>query len=471
MMVADGIGGMRKIEDHRFEQGEWPISCQIPVEQEQAERWSRYLRWSCHTRGWQWGALGQLDRAENSGTISISDSGKPQLDVVWERKRDHPLKVKARLAASAALTLASAEEFFREVNDGCRSGHTVPLYVRGTLHYEGLAWRGELWLDDNTRLAPPSQQDEAATLGPRIVHVDVMLACIGEPDVPYARHQMLVELSAFLSVVMCRAVQQLAVGRAWAWTPDMKGCEVRYLGYLEPENPVSMPSRGEFSQVPFYPPDNPPLGIVSQNEILVRADIAELWGMYRILSAEKRLQFLQSAAKWQEAMMHWQDRPSLSFALMAVSCEALKPPDADARRNCYDVVEALLGRVALDQIRQNSFPAQDVRSTHLHSGEFHGSELIMMAFMRTYDDPSFQEAHRTMARITPAAIIEWLKRQGEFEFAKVTKPKGSRMIRRFVRENTTLACGLSLVVGVLMGWAGAAILTLPSAVREQCTGC
>jgi hypothetical protein len=42
--------------------------------------------------------------------------------------------------------------------------------------------------------------------------------------------------------------------------------------------------------------------------------------------------FCKTAAKWQEAMIHWQDRPSLSFALMAVSCEALKPSDADRRQ-------------------------------------------------------------------------------------------------------------------------------------------
>src|SRR5437588_12706205 len=94
MMVADGIGGMRKIEDHRFGQGGWPISFEIPLEQEQAEQWSRYLCWRCRSRGWQLASLGQLDRSENSGTISISDDGTRQLDVVWERKRNRPLKVK-----------------------------------------------------------------------------------------------------------------------------------------------------------------------------------------------------------------------------------------------------------------------------------------------------------------------------------------------------------------------------------------
>ena len=50
---------------------------------------------------------------------------------------------------------------------------------------------GELWLDDKVRLAPPSRQDETATSGPRIVHVDVMLDCVGPPDVRHALRQFL----------------------------------------------------------------------------------------------------------------------------------------------------------------------------------------------------------------------------------------------------------------------------------------
>ena len=109
------------------------------------------------------------------------------------------------------------------------------------------------------------------------------------------------------------------------------------------------------------------------------------------MDAEHRLQFLQAAAKWQEAMIHFQDRPSLSFALMAVSCEALKPSDADRRNNCYGVIEALLGKAVADGLRQNPWPPQHVRNMHLHIGEFHGSELMMANFMRTYQDPSFRK--------------------------------------------------------------------------------
>jgi hypothetical protein len=72
-----------------------------------------------------------------------------------------------------------------------------------------------------------------------------------------------------------------------------------------------MPVRGALKRVPFYTPDDPS-SLRPDNEIAVRADIADLWSLYRAMSEKQRLQFLQAAAKWQEAMIHWQDRPSLS---------------------------------------------------------------------------------------------------------------------------------------------------------------
>jgi hypothetical protein len=449
--VADGAGGMMEVKDRRFENGDWPIKFEVPVEREQADRWPRYLSAGCHPRGWSSSALGQIDRAENSGTITIIATGQPQIDIVWERKRARPMKVRARLASSSILSLSEAEQFFNEVNESSASAVTEPIYVRGTLQYDGgLPWRGELWLDDKTRLGPPSLQDETAINSPRHVHVDAILECIGKPDVAYARQQMLLEVSAFLSVVMQKAVRLPDQGRVCVFTADMKGCEVRSLGYLEPDNPLSMPSRGTAKPVPLYALDNPPRGIDgSTNEISIRSDIADLWRLYQSLGVEQRVQFLQAAAKWQEAMIHWQDRPSLSFALMVIACEALKPPDADYRQNCYDVIEALLGRKAVERIRQNPFPAQDVRSTHLHTGEFHGSELAMMAFLSSYHDPSFREAHREMARVAPKAIIKWLKRRGTFQ---MPTPKNRRTFRRWLRDNIIVTCGAIFGLGLAIGW-------------------
>ena len=311
-----------------------------------------------------------------------------------------------------------------------------------------MAWRGELWLDDRTRLAPPSLQDETATIGPRIVHVDAITECIGEPDIISARQKMLLEVSAFLSVVTGRAVRLLDQGRAWVWTADMKSCEVRTLGYLEPANPLSMPSRGTVKPVPLYALDNPPQGIDgSTNEIAVREDVADLWGLYCGLDAERRAQFLQAASKWQEALIHWQNRPSLSFTLMVIACEALKPPDDG--RNCYAVIEALLGQEAVDRIRQSPFPAQNVRSTHLHTGEFHGSELVLVDFLSSYRDPSFREGHREMFKVTSEAIIEWLKREGTFE---MPTPKDRRTFRRWLRDNIIVASGVIFGFGLAIGW-------------------
>ena len=449
--VADGAGGMMEVKDRRFENGDWPIKFEVPVEQEQADRWPRYLAAECHRRGWGWSGLGQLERPANSGAIVVSANGKTQLDIVWERKRDRPMRGRARLASSSNLSSLEAEQFINEVNSSCASAVTEPIYARGTLQYDdGLAWRGELWLDTKMRLGPPSLQDEIAVTGPRRVHVDAILDCIGRPDVPYVRQQMLLEVSAFLSVVMKKAVRLEDQGRAWTYTTDIQSCEVRNLGYLEPANPPNMPSPGIAKPVSLYALDNAPRGIDgSTNEISLRSDIADLWALYRSLVADQRRQFLQAAAKWQEAIIHWQDRPSLSFTLMAIACEALKPPDADDRQNCYDVIEALLGRRAVDRIRQNPFPAQRVRSTHLHTGQFHGSEFVMMDFLSSYHDPSFREAHREMFKTTPAAIIEWLKRRGIFQ---MPTPRNRRTFLRWLRDNIIAAFGVIFGFGLAIGW-------------------
>jgi hypothetical protein len=134
---------------------------------------------------------------------------------------------------------------------------------------------------------------------------------------------------------------------------------------------------------------------------------------------------------------------------MAIACEALKPPDADDRQNCYDVIEALLGRTAVDRIRQNPFPAQRVRSTHLHTGQFHGSEFVMMDFLSSYHDPSFREAHREMFKTTPAAIIEWLKRRGIFQ---MPTPRNRRKFLRWLRDNIIAAFGVIFGFGLAIGW-------------------
>jgi hypothetical protein len=92
-----------------------------------------------------------------------------------------------------------------------------------------------------------------------------------------------------------------------------------------------MPVRASCAPVPLYPvthPDNAIRGIDgTQTGIALPEDVLDLWARFRALDGQQRRKFLQVAAKWQEALMHWQDRSTLSFALMVIACEALKPSD------------------------------------------------------------------------------------------------------------------------------------------------
>ncbi len=79
----------------------------------------------------------------------------------------------------------------------------------------------------------------------------------------------------------------------------------------------------------------------------------------------------------------------------------------------------------------------------------------MIDFMRTYEDPSFRDAHREMAKVTPASLVEWLKKRGVFTMPNVRR---QRSLRRWVRDNVvitlSLAVSVSLLIGLLLGATG-----------------
>src|SRR5205807_8418312 len=104
-------------------------------------------------------------------------------------------------------------------------------------------------------------------------------------------------------------------------------------------------------------------------EQFLPSDVAELWTVYRGLTADQRGRFLQAGAKWQEAFMNSSERSTLSFALLVVACEALKPSERKYRdHNIYHVVEALLGKTIAEQLLAHWIRPQDIRKAHLHSG-------------------------------------------------------------------------------------------------------
>jgi hypothetical protein len=123
IMVADDTGGMAKVQDRRFENADWPVRFVVP--KEQADTWLRYFHAECERRGWSSNGIGQLEARENSGSITLSSGGpgNPQLALVWDRKRDGPINVRARSAGTPEFAIAHAQELFDQTNNRCR--HTA----------------------------------------------------------------------------------------------------------------------------------------------------------------------------------------------------------------------------------------------------------------------------------------------------------------------------------------------------------
>ena len=103
VLVAGAAGGMVKVEDRRFDRGEWPIRFEVP-RGELSEKWLQYFGAECCRRSWRIVGIGQLERRENSGSVTVNtELGNPQLAVVWERRRDGPIAVRARSLESLPL--------------------------------------------------------------------------------------------------------------------------------------------------------------------------------------------------------------------------------------------------------------------------------------------------------------------------------------------------------------------------------
>jgi hypothetical protein len=403
------------------------FSLQVP--DETADTWMRYLSAACEQRGWSLSGISQHERREDSGTVTINQQATALVSLAWERKRGGAMTVRARSEAASELPLSDLQALLEQVTARCTAQDTQEFFRWGCLEYEGLPWCGELWLDDTLRLGPPSRQDATALLGPRVVLVSPLVQAVSASDAGHVFEKELRELCTFLSIVMRRNVERPDQRRTWTWEIGADGTTisgVRSIGYIEHHGPTQIPSRGTCHPVPFHPvtrPDNAVRGIDgTQTEIALPADVLDLWSRYRALNDQQRRKFLQVGAKWQEALMHWKDRSTLSFALMVVACEALKPPDRQFNdHRIGDVVEALLGASTAARLKQDWFRAHHVRSVHLHLGELLGSEFELRPLVPHFYDPTFDEARRELFDVTNAAIIEWLRRDGTFTLPMVVR--------------------------------------------------
>jgi hypothetical protein len=429
--VANGAGGMAPLADLRFDSATWPIHFVIPPGS--ADHWIAHLEAECSERGWQTGALSQLEAGENSGTIAVSTGivgASPALEIVWERSRGGPIEVRARPGGTPALTLDAAQGFLDAVRDRCQAGTTVRLHRRAHLIYEGLPWCGELWLGKDLRLGPPSRH-ASWLVAPQVIMVDAMVEGIGWEGVNSTFEVMLRELSIFLSVVVGINVMKEKSGYAWTYTTDTTGkvteCNLSRLGYWEIDSTSGMPQLGEAQPIPLRPVQRPGIersGIWPDDvEQQVPQDIADLWQKFTDLPAEQRDHFLRAGNAYQIACSMWPDQRTAYAAFMVVACESLKPAGRHKdKRNIYDVVEDLLGASEAQQLRQLPLNPQGVRDQHLHRGELAGGELVPIILQSHFGDPSFHDTVSVLTRTTRTCLIEWLRRGGRYT---LKQPRGT----------------------------------------------
>lgn len=296
-------------------------------------------------------------------------------------------------------------------------------------------------------------------MGPRYIIVDAEVDGIDWCDGANRFAVLLRELSVFLTVALRTVVNVLEADRNWTWTMALDGSvnyEVRYIGYGEAKNPAAMPPRGQMRSIPLFAVSRPDFSIggitASDTERQVPDDIVSLWQGFERLSADKRREFLQAGTLYQLALMLFVKFRTASFAFMVAACEALKAGGQEFKdHNAYDVVEALLGKLVADRLRAHRTRPQDVRSVQFHRGEFRADEFVPRDFMSSFDDPTFDESSREIARVAHAAIVEWLRRGGFVELRPVRR---RRTVRRRIRENALVLLPLAFILGAL-----AAILT------------
>lgn len=448
ILVADGQGGMRALEDHRFDERGWPIS--FAVSPKDATAWMAHLHAECESRGWQSGGLSQLEPEQNSGSLTIHAaeiSTAAALEIAWEKSRDETLSVRAR---SGALSEDAAREFFSAIDARLKNRTTLTEHRRAYLTYNVLPWRGELWLDRDLRLGPPSQYPDT-TFGPQIVVVDAMVEGIGWQGVNAQFQRTLFELRVFLSVVLGGRFEEMKWTRGWAYDLDERGqitdCRLATLGYAEIKETPRFPAAGSAPPINRRIIERPGIGergvtigiTPDMTERWVPDDIETLWVLLRSLPADKRDQFVKAGNAYLIAKTMWPEQRTAYASFLVVACEALKPP---ARRyrwmNVYDVVESLAGEGRGAALRALSVAPQKVRSEHFHRGDLLAGELDELLIADPFRDPSFGSMLDLLATDTWLCLIEWLRKEGEYKVAAL--PRAHEPLGWFARLRKIINC-------------------------------
>jgi hypothetical protein len=249
-----------------------------------------------------------------------------------------------------------------------------------------------------------------------------------------------------------RVFEQLQVqengGRTWMWrstATEAMESNVESLGYCQP-GAVQMPVAGVVNSVSTTDVSRPDFslrGVGDDQEIRLPSDILDLWRMFGALPQDKRQQFLGVGTVWQVSTLLGRRYPTAAFTWLVATCEALKPPDHQFRdHNVFHIVESLLGRARVDEVRRWRFRPDAIRGRHIHTGQFFGSEFVPQPIAMPFHDPTFDEEWGSLRRITQACIVEWLRVGGDIKLQKLTQ---SRTWRRKVKDNAMMLLAISAI--------------------------
>lgn len=294
VFVADGAGGMRPVDDLRFEEGEWPID--LVVASDRGASWMAYLHAEIEARGWNASSFSQLHPAENSGTISVrtaAGSSPPALDIVYGGVRDARLHLRARPGGHPPLPVDDARQFLARVGERLDAGETDRGHRRELLSYDGLPWRGELWLGGDIRLGPPSKFPGALR---QVLVVDAMIDGIGQQGITSNFQIRVHELTIFLGLVLGMHLTPVRWHDEWVPEVGLDGrisdCTLRPVGYSEISAVPRFPEGGSAAPVARRDVSRPGLGppgiSPDMSERWVPSDIEELWATFASLPSVKR---------------------------------------------------------------------------------------------------------------------------------------------------------------------------------------
>jgi hypothetical protein len=401
----------------------WRLDFAIPLER--VERWRIFFANECRKRDWRASGGGEVTADINKGIETIDRPGGGRLTLEWSWAKGGPLLGHATPTGEMEFPKEEAQHFLAELDR--RTRHEVPtrVWIRGPLGYEGLAWRGELWLNDSLRLGPPAKHDEWSPIGPRIVMVDTYVETLDQLDVMPAADVTFRELALFLSVIMRTDVRPVPTHGNREWTnvvhPDgTRDYEVHARGYFEPVTVFAMPDPGLVAAVPLVPTSRPDLAergidIVDEVEQRMPADTADLWHTLQRLGPRQRQTFKQAAGLLQAGFRLGSSHETASVALIVAACEALEPSTGRSRdRNIYDVIASLIGDAVADRV-ESEFGFQRIRNAYFHAGAVRGGEFVGHLLTSAFFDPTFMISRGRLVPIATALMIEWLSRRGEYQ--------------------------------------------------------